>query len=494
MKKKVAVVGGGLGALSAAIYLASDERFELTIFEKNEHLGGKLGEINTQGFRFDTGPSVVTLIDVIKDLLNQGDRIFSNSLQFEQLEIANRNFFEGGQIIDSYSDLNRFKQEIAKISHNSAENLFPYIDRISNIYKRTAEIFLYSQIHEIAHLIKSRNIPYFPDFARIDAFSSMHQINSKYFDDKRILQIFDRYATYNGSSPFLAPGTLNLISYVELVLGSYYIKGGISVLPKTLELLAKSLNIDIHYNAEVEEIITKDGKATALKVNNSIIEFDYIISNSDVVYTHNNLIKGYDKLKSKLNKIEPSISGMVFMWGVDSRSDSLKHHNVFYSSDYQHEFNQIFNLKKVPDDPTIYVAITSKSDPSHAPIGSENWFVLLNMPYLNEQDWDYESKRMRETVLNKLLRFGVDIRNNISYEKIITPQDLYNRYYSNRGSIYGISSNSMFTAFKRQANRSRAIKNLYFAGGSAHPGGGIPLVILSGKHVAEIIKRENPKL
>ncbi|MEL6821680.1 MAG: hypothetical protein AAFP70_07970 [Calditrichota bacterium] len=180
---------------------------------------------------------------------------------------------------------------------------------------------------------------------------------------------------------------------------------------------------------------------------------------------------------------------MVFLWGVKKHNPQLCHHNILFSEDYRNEFRQIFEGKTIPDDPTVYVSITSRSDASHAPSGRENWFVLLNMPYLNGQDWKQAVPQMRSAVLKRLRKNGLDIASSIEIEKVITPEDFYRKYGSNRGSIYGISSNRRSTAFKRPANRSRQVDGLFFAGGSSHPGGGVPLVILSGKMCADLVSR-----
>jgi phytoene desaturase len=208
----------------------------------------------------------------------------------------------------------------------------------------------------------------------------------------------------------------------------------------------------------------------------------------DVVEAFNQLIPNQEKTTKKLNQLEPSLSGMVFLWGVKKSFPEFQHHNIIFSEDYHSEFKQIFEEKKAPSEPTIYVSINSKSDKNHAPENCENWFVLLNMPYLSDgHDWELEAKRQREIILNKLKKHKIDIEDSIVEESVITPEDFYQMYESNKGSIYGISSNSRNTAFRRPPNRSRTIENLYFAGGSTHPGGGVPLVILSGKMAAELI-------
>lgn len=324
----------------------------------------------------------------------------------------------------------------------------------------------------------------------MDPFRTMHKGVSSFFKDKRLIQIFDRYATYNGSDPFQAPATLNIISYVEYVLGGYYIKNGMYRLVSTLEEIAHKLGIKIYKSTKVDKILWSKNHIDGVLVGNEVISTDYILCGADIVNTYNCLIDGKNRKQKSLNKLEPSISGMVFLWGVGKNNAILKHHNIIFSEDYEKEFCQIFREKKAPDDPTIYISITSKTDPEHAPENGENWFVLLNMPYLtnkNENLWEDEINRMREVIFIKLRKIGIDISNNIEIEKVYTPKDFYNLYASNRGSIYGVSSNRRSMAFRRHPNRSRDIDGLYFAGGSVHPGGGIPLVLSSGMLASELI-------
>ncbi len=302
------------------------------------------------------------------------------------------------------------------------------------------------------------------------------------------MQLFDRYATYNGSNPYQAPATLNIIPYVEYGLGCYYIKGGMYQLVNALKTLAQQAGVEIFTGSKVEKIIHHDRRIKGIHVSGETIAADYVVCNADVVFAFNELIDDFDRKKEKLNRLEPSLSGLVFLWGINKQHFQLAQHNIFFSTDYELEFKQIFEDRRVPDDPTIYISITSKVDPDHAPSGCENWFVMINVPYLNEgQNWDDEISRMKDVIMKKLKKIGIDFSNHIKTEKVFTPQDFYNLYSGNRGSIYGISSNKRTTAFRRPANRSRDIHGLYFAGGSTHPGGGVPLAMLSGKMCAELI-------
>ncbi len=486
-------MGAGLGALSGALRLAR-MGCEVTVFEKNPEIGGKLNEKRLGAYRFDTGPSLLTMPFVIDELFEFLGFSRRTLLEFAPLEPICRYFYPDGAKLDASADAAKMKQEMAKLSAEDAatyENFLAYAERI---YKLTADIFLFSPIHEFAELLKRRNLKTLFRLQQIDPWRTVHQGVSRFFKDARLVQLFDRYATYNGSNPYRAPATLNIIPHVEYGLGSYYIRGGMYRLAEALLHLAGKLGVKIHTSARVEKILHDGSRVSGLMVGGEKIAAEYVLCGQDVVMAYNQLIDGFAKRRERLNRLEPSCSGMVFLWGVNKKHPELAHHNIFFSHDYRNEFTQIFAAKRPPDDPTIYVAITGKSDPIHAPAYGENWFVLLNMPYLtNAVQWNGETSRVRESVMKKLQRMGFDIENHVEEEAAITPQDFYQRYLSNRGSIYGISSNNRSTAFKRPANRSRDLKGLYFAGGSTHPGGGIPLVLLSGKIAAELIAQAENK-
>jgi phytoene desaturase len=273
-------------------------------------------------------------------------------------------------------------------------------------------------------------------------------------------------------------------------MGVYYISGGMYRLVDALLHMCNKHNVNMHFETRVEKILITDHKATGLIVNGDKIFADYIVCNNDVVTTYESLIQDHKARSVKLKKLEPSLSGLVFLWGIKKSHANLGHHNIFFSADYQKEFRQLFGELKSPDDPTVYISVSSKVDKDHAAAGGENWFVLVNMPYMTQgQNWSQNVTVLRKIVLNKLQNFGFDVENSIEVEDIITPPMFYDLYGSNRGSIYGLSSNSRFAAFMRPANRNRDIDGLYFVGGSTHPGGGIPLVTLSGKMVSDLIAR-----
>ncbi|MCG3155622.1 MAG: Diapolycopene oxygenase [bacterium] len=487
LPKRVLVVGAGLGAMSAAVRLAR-MGFRVTVFEKNAEIGGKAGERILGGYRFDTGPSLLTMPFVVDELFAFAGYPREQFLQYFPLEPICRYFFPGGSRLDASSEVARMKAEIARLSAGEAAQYEKFLAYSRRIYQLTAEVFLFSPFHEWRKLLRRRNWRALLSLSQIDPLRTVHQGVARFFSDERLLQLFDRYATYNGSNPYRAPATLNIIPHVEYELGSFYVQGGMRRLVTALAQVLQALGVEIHTSRRVEKILHDGKKVTGLLVNGEKVEGDYVLCGQDVVVAHEQSLEGFDWRRRQLRKLEPSCSGLVFLWGVRQRHSQLLHHNIFFSHNYRREFEQIFDELVPPEDPTIYLAITSKSDPEHAPGTGENWFVLLNMPYLNGRlDWQKELPWVRDRVLAKLSRFGLDLGGDIEVESVITPQDFYDLYLSNRGSIYGISSNRRSTAFRRPPNRSRDLKGLYFAGGATHPGGGIPLVLLSGKLAAELI-------
>ncbi len=487
MPKKVLVIGAGLGALSGAIRLARTG-FEVHVYEKNSHAGGKLNERRLGAYHFDTGPSLLTMPFVIDELFAFAGVSRAEALAFVPIDPICRYFFADGSVLDASGDVAKMQAAIGKFSERDALSYKKFLRYSARIYERTAGVFLFSPLHEFTKLLSLKNLGTLLRLHEIDPLRTVHQSVACFFEDERLVQLFDRYATYNGSNPYRAPATLNIIPHVEYTLGSYYIRGGMYRLVEALVHLAERVGVTFHFSTAVQGLVHDGKRVTGLQIENETLPADYVLCGQDVVVAHEQLLDGFERRRKKLARLEPSCSGLVFLWGVNKKHERLSHHNIFFARDYKKEFEQIFEQRVPPDDATIYVAITSKSDPEHAPEGCENWFVLLNMPYLTHAvNWKEALPRVRAAALDKLRRRGFDIERSIEVEDVITPEDFYALYRSNRGSIYGISSNSRSTAFKRPANRSRELRGLYFAGGSTHPGGGIPLVLLSGKMAAELI-------
>ncbi|ACF13439.1 phytoene desaturase [Chloroherpeton thalassium ATCC 35110] len=487
----VFIIGAGLGGLSAAMYLAS-HGFKVTVFEKNARVGGKMQEFRSKtGYHFDAGPTLLTMPFVFRDLFQSVGRHLEDYLTLTPLKTSCKYFFPDGTTFNAYTNKGKLFQEIRTVFPGLEPSFREYLNYTKKIYAATAQSFIYNPL-TFWRLIRQNPL----DFLAIDAFSTAHEANSRFFADARFVQFLDRFPTYVGSSPYLAPATLNVIPHVELTFGAHYVQGGIYQLAKAYQKVCAELGVRFCFNTEVTEILLKENQASGVRLKNGESHFcDAIVSNDDAVHTYQQLVNQSSReiiSETIFRRWEASCSGFVLCLGVKASHPELSHHNIFFSSNYEHEFDEIFTQKVPPTDPTIYISISAKSDAAQAPDGAENWFVLVNAPYLTEKfDWEKEKKSYRNLIMNRLKQLGFKkLEEQIEFEQILTPKDLQTRFNANLGSIYGISSNSRSAAFLRPANRSPYVKGLYLASGSSHPGGGTPMVTLSGKFAADLLMED----
>ncbi len=491
--KKIIIIGAGLGGLSAACRLAKSG-FAVTVLEKNEVVGGKVNLIESNGYKFDTGASLVTLPHIFEELFEFCGKRMEDYLTFEKLDPICRYFWSDGTVFDASQDIEKCEQQISKFAPEDVGNFRKYITDAKQKYEIAERTFLSKSLNELPELLTAKNLP---DLLKISSLKTLDQHNSNYFKSEKMRQLFNRFATYNGSSPYKIPATFALIPYAEFGFGAWYVRGGIYEIPKALEKLATELGVEFMFDADVEKILIKNGKATGVKLKNELDDEDFlfadiIVSNADAVITYRELIEEKDRKSfpdKKLNRREPSSSGFVMLFGVKKKFPQLAHHNIFFSDDYKTEFRHIFDIRIPTPHPTIYVSASSVTDTTQAPETSENLFVLVNVPYMRWQvNWQFEAEPYRDVIVRKLEKFGLkNLSDAIEFQELITPEDFEVTYRANKGSIYGISSNGILSAFRRIPNESKDIGNLYFTGGATHPGGGMPLVLLSGKMAADLI-------
>lgn len=491
MSKKAVVIGAGIGGLAAASLLAR-QGYSVTVHEQNEHPGGKMQQITVDGYRFDTGPSLLTMTFLLEKLFSKCGEDITDYLTFSELSPLCRYFYPDGVQFDNYADRKKTEKEIARFAPEDVAAYSQFLDHSEKLYQKTADAFLFNPLYDIADL-KQLNLL---NFLGIDAFSTVSDKVNNYFESGYLRQFFKRFTTYNGSSPFQAPATLNVIPHVELNQGGYYVKGGLYSIAKALHQLAGKVGVHFRFQSRIERIdVTGERVAGLQTCDGSHIRCDILFANSDATDTLLNLLPGEAISKRKRNRqaaLEPSCSGFVMLLGCSRKWQQLVHHNIFFSDDYRKEFHDIFDKKRLPEDPTIYIANTSYSDKSHAPEGGSNLFVLVNAPYVEGQDWDLLERIYSDTLINLLEGKGLSgLRTSIETKSVITPKKFLKRYGSNRGSIYGTSSNNRLSAFIRPRNRFRDLQNLYLVGGSTHPGGGIPLVVQSAFNALELLNRQN---
>ncbi len=487
---KVVIVGAGLGGLTAACLLSS-KGHEVTVYEKNKSVGGKMNEVAKKGFRFDTGPSLFTMPFILEEVLNHCGCQLDDELDLLPLEPLCRYFFPDGIVFDNFYDKDKNEEELRKFAPEDAQAYRDFLKKASSIYEKTASSFIFNPLFDL----KDAGSLNYMDLLSINAFSTVSKEVDKHFQSDHLKQFFKRFTTYNGSSPYQAPATMNVIPHVELNQGGYYVCGGLYSIARLLKRLATKQGVEFRMRNQVEMIAVSDKAVEGIyDEHGKYVDADIVIANADATYTYSKLLSKESfskKKKKKIKKIEPSCSGFVLLLGVEKQFDQLRHHNVFFSSDYQKEFKQIFYDKVMPDDPTIYVANTSYTEADHAPEGASNLYVLVNAPYVTKNyKWKDHKKEVANQIVDMLEERGLNgIREHLKYRKIITPKHFQKDYLSNKGSIYGTSSNNKKSAFIRPRNKSRDIDGLYLVGGSTHPGGGIPLVMQSALNALKLIER-----
>lgn len=487
----IIVVGGGLGGLAAAIRLAAQGR-RVILCEKNERLGGKLNLHQAAGYTFDTGPSLLTMPWVIRDLFAAANRCMDDYLRLEQIEPTCRYLWPDGTRFDAWQRLPQLIQEIERLSPPDVPAFFRFMAHTSRIYDAVSGPFLLRPFDGLRELLTPSLIRH---ALRIDALRSVDTAVRSFFRSPHLRQVFNRYATYNGSSPYRSPATFNLIAYIELAEGGWYVRGGMYQLAVALSRVATELGVEIRLQTPVTEVIVDHGRACGVRLaDGSNLPAAAVVVNADPQYAYTHLIPNGRQEADRLARHEPSYSGVVLFLGVEGEFPQLAHHNIFFSADYPGEFQAIVHERRLALDPTVYVAVTCRTDPEHAPPGHLNLFVLVNAPADTGQiDWAAVMPAYRDHIIAKLETMGLSgLRQAIRYSHFWTPCDLAQRYNAAFGSIYGLSSNTPFSAFARPPLRARRVRQLYFVGGGTHPGGGIPLVLLSGQAVAARIAADIP--
>jgi phytoene desaturase len=485
----IGIIGGGIGGLAAAIDLRR-AGLGVTIFERHPSMGGKLARLDRDGFVFDLGPTVLTMPFLLRELFESCGRRLDDYLTLRPVEPTCRYHWSDGERFDAHSDRERLASEVARLAPDDRDPLFVFLDEIAALYEATKDIFLFNPFGGVAELFKPRNLRLLPILPRLGVATTVDASLRRRFRSPKLVQLFDRFATYNGSSPYRASATLNIIPHVELAFGSWYPEGGMGALALALERLALELGVELRRSTEVERLELAGGSVGAIIASGERHPADAVISNVDVLWTYRHLLEplGIPAPRS-VSGAERSCSGFLILASVRGEHPGLAHHNVFFSDDYPDEFRDIFERKRLPRAMTIYISIASKSDRPLAPEGCEGWYILINAPSGGIEHHDPEAARLyAESVWSRLRAFGIEPE--VVAQSRLTPIDIERRYGSVGGAIYGASSNSIFSAFLRPGNRAPRPRGLYFCGGSAHPGGGIPLALLSGRIAAGLVTRD----
>jgi phytoene desaturase len=486
--KTAVVIGAGIGGIAAALRL-SKKGYSVTVFEANDYPGGKLSAFSLGDYRFDAGPSLFTMPQYVTELFELHGEKANDFFTYQKKKIACKYFWEDQTQLTAYADSKLFLEEVQNKLGVKAAVLEKYLKRAKRKFDLTAPLFLEQSLHKFKGFLSVKTIKALLNLSLYEINQNLHTVNAAQLKEPHLVQMYDRYATYNGSSPYQTPGIMTLVQHLEQEYGTFVPDGGMEQITRSLFELAKRKGISFHLGEKVNQILVENGKAVGVETKNQTLLADIVLSNMDVFPTYKNLLKG-TKAPQRILSQERSSSAVIFYWGINKIFDQLDLHNIFFSLDYKAEFEAIFNQKISSEDFTVYVNITSKDVPSDAPKGGENWFVMINTPADHGQDWDSLVSRLRKQILKKLSKeLKTPVEPLIACEEILTPPLIQEKTQSHLGALYGASSNNPMAAFLRHPNFSNRIKNLYFCGGSVHPGGGIPLCLLSAKIVDELIPK-----
>ncbi|MFT7344611.1 MAG: phytoene desaturase [Lentimonas sp.] len=485
MSKKAIIIGSGIAGIASAIRLIN-KGYQVEVFEKNAYPGGKLSQIQLGEYRFDAGPSLFTMPQFVEELYTLSGKNTSDYFSYEKSEVACKYFFEDGTKLTFYADEDQLLSEIENNLNVDPEPCKKHLQKSAYIYRKTHKSFLEKSLHKFSSYFSRDIIETIAAIPNLGLFTTMHKVNRKALNHPKLVQIFDRFATYNGSNPYQAPGILHVIPHLEHGYGTFFPKGGMVSITNSLVKLAKDLGVEFRFNAPVKSISIEENQCKGVFSNSDFYSSDLVICNSDVKLAYNSLIKE-EKAPPKVMQQEPSSSAMIFYWGVKKKFPQLDLHNIFFSADYKKEFDCIFKEKTVDSDPTVYIHMASKMNNDDAPKESETWFVMINVPANEGQDWEKLRIEIRKNVVLKLNRIlDDDIEKYIEEEDYLDPIRIEERTSSFAGALYGSSSNDRMAAFFRHPNFSN-VQGLYFVGGSVHPGGGIPLCLLSAKIAASLV-------
>ena len=384
--KKAIIIGSGVGGLATALRLKA-QGLDVVVFENNSYPGGKLSSFNLGQYRFDAGPSLLTMphyIDELFELFNENPKDYFN---YKRKDISCKYFWEDKTVLNAYSDKNKFINEINKVLKVDKNIVTKYLLKAKKKYDLTKNIFLEQSLHKIKTYLSSDLIKGIFNLYIFQINKTLNTVNQDELKEPHLVQLFNRFATYNGSSPFKTPGMMTLIQHLEQEYGTFVSEKGMINISKSIFDLAKRNGVKFEFNKLVNEIVVKNNKVVGVKVNNTVIESDFVVSNMDIVPTYKKLLKKSYQPKKVLNQ-ERSSSALIFYWGIKKTFKNLELHNILFSNNYKKEFDSIFELGTISDDPTVYINITSKDVVSDAPKESENWFVMINSPNNTGQDWN----------------------------------------------------------------------------------------------------------
>ncbi|MEO5719374.1 MAG: phytoene desaturase family protein, partial [Chthoniobacterales bacterium] len=458
--KRIGIIGGGLGGLASACTLAA-RGYSVVLFERNEWLGGKAAVLEQDGFRFDMGPTIVTLPSVLRRIFAEAGRDLEDSVDLVRLDPQWRSFFEDGSTLDLHSDPSRMAEELTRFSPetSSATGYDRFLKLSERLHRISRNWFFYRPVGGLRDMFNAGNMVQAGTLGDVLAMRMGRSVAGtvrSFIPDARVAQMVDHFTQYVGSAPDASPAVLCGIAHMQTSEGISYPRGGTGQIPRALVELASELGVDLRTGGGVRRITQEAGAVTGVELDSGeLVRLDAVISNSDAVRTHRELLGGVKKFERR-RRYEPACSGVVLYLGLKRRPEQLLHHNFVFSRDPHEEFDFIYKKGEPAPDPTCYVCAPARSDPAVAPAGGEALYVLVHTPYLRKHhDWKKMLPEYRRVILRKLQRAaGLEIESDIVTESALTPQDIHDRYGVLNGAIYGIASHGRWLGAFKPSNRS----------------------------------------
>lgn len=498
MNERIGVIGSGLGGLSAACTLAA-RGHKVVLFEKNSWFGGKAAVLQQQGFRFDMGPTILTVPRVLRRIFEEAGERLEDHLDLIRLDPQWRCFFDDQTVLDLVEDVDQMAETLNAYSDkpNVAAGYRDFIKFSERLHEVSERFFFWKPVQDLFDTInvkKQMTLATLSDVMSLRMGSTVAGQIRKRVADPRVAQMLDHFVQYVGSSPYGSPAVLCSIAHMQTDGGVWYPKGGTRAVPVALEALARRLGVEFHDGSLVSRIVQRGGRVAGVELaDGKTVELSSIVSNMDSVRTYRELIGGDQAEHFARRTREPACSGVVLYLGLKQRYNHLLHHDFVFSRDPEEEFDWIYNKGEPAPDPTCYIAAPSGTDPSVAPEGGEALYILVHTPYLRpHHNWNEMFPAYRKVILDKLARTAgmADLEDRIVFEHHLTPQDIHDRYHVLNGAIYGLASHGRFLGAFKPGNRSREVKGLYLTGGAAHPGPGMPMVMMSGWIAADALDQD----
>ncbi len=496
---RIGVIGGGLGSLAAACTLAA-RGYDVILFEQNDWLGGKAAVHEQAGFRFDMGPTILTLPTVLARIFAEADRELADYLDLIPLDPQWRCFYEDGSTLDLVADTEQMASSLDGFAPgaDAGEKYRQFMALSQRLHDISKRFFFWRSVGSMWDTLNMRStfrLDVLGDLLNLRLGQSVASTVRAHVSDRRVAQLLDHFTQYVGSAPDASPAVLCGIAHMQTQEGIWYPRGGTGAIPRTLAQLAGELSVDLRTGTDIGRILTEQGAVSGVETTSGeCIALDAVVSNMDAVRTYRDLLGGPPARRFvRQRRYEPACSGVVLYLGLSRAYPHLLHHNFVFSQEPEAEFHTIYRRGEPAPDPTCYVCAPAQTDAAVAPPGGEALYILVHTPYLRaHHDWSHMLPAYRRTIFDKLARTAglEDLESRIVYEHALTPADIHQRYRVLNGAIYGLASHGRITGAFKPGNRRTDVPGLYLAGGAAHPGPGMPMVLMSGWIAADRLDQD----